>query len=144
MTKYRVEEIYGDTVVVSGDVVETDPRKAAETLAGQSLSPGFLQDHWFRVVDEERSTVYGYSMVGPDQRPDLLAWNESADFGPPIRGKVHGAELADEQDHFYNCPSCRQRVDMRDLRQVFWHEEPGHAPMKPEPEAKVIEFPKRK
>ncbi|TPK15227.1 hypothetical protein FJ872_19290 [Mesorhizobium sp. B2-5-9] len=83
-------------------------------------------------------------MVGPDQRPDLLAWNESADFGPPIRGKVHGAELADEQDHFYNCPSCRQRVDMRDLRQVFWHEEPGHAPMKPEPEAKVIEFPKRK
>lgn len=40
MPKYRVEEIYGDTVVLSGDVVETNPREAAETLAGQPVSPG--------------------------------------------------------------------------------------------------------
>ncbi|KAA3452255.1 hypothetical protein C7I87_02365 [Mesorhizobium sp. SARCC-RB16n] len=28
MTKYQVEEIYGDTVVSSGTVVENDPMKA--------------------------------------------------------------------------------------------------------------------
>ncbi|TIU18851.1 MAG: hypothetical protein E5W20_00935, partial [Mesorhizobium sp.] len=52
MTKYQVEEIYGDTIVVSGIVVESDPLKAAETLAGQPLLPRAAQEHWFRAVDE--------------------------------------------------------------------------------------------
>jgi hypothetical protein len=37
--------------------------------------------------------------------------------------------VSDERDHFYNCPSCGQMVDMRDLRQVIWHEETKHKPL---------------
>jgi hypothetical protein len=32
-------------------------------------------------------------------------------------------------DNFYVCPQCGQAVDMRDLGQVFHHEEPGHKPI---------------
>lgn len=53
------------------------------------------------------------------------------DLGPPIPGKPHGTPVEDERDHFYNCPYCGQKVDMRDLRQVIWHEEPGHKPLSP-------------
>ena len=31
-----------------------------------------------------------------------------------------------ERDNFYNCGACGQPVDMRDLGQVFHHEENGH------------------
>ncbi|RUV28612.1 hypothetical protein EOA86_19075, partial [Mesorhizobium sp. M5C.F.Ca.IN.020.32.2.1] len=31
-----------------------------------------------------------------------------------------------EGDHFYICPICAQPVDMRDLRQVIWHDKPVH------------------
>jgi hypothetical protein len=34
-----------------------------------------------------------------------------------------------EHDHFYVCQTCGQAVDMRDLGQVFHHEEPGHGPL---------------
>ncbi|TIW90909.1 MAG: hypothetical protein E5V59_21970 [Mesorhizobium sp.] len=54
-----------------------------------------------------------------------------SDLGSPIPGKRHGAPVADERDHFYNCSYCGQKVDMRDLRQVIWHEEPGHKPLGP-------------
>ncbi|MER8806006.1 hypothetical protein [Mesorhizobium australicum] len=91
MTKYQVEEIESDTVVSSGIVVENDPMKAAEATAGQRVSPRALQDHWFRVVDEEQAAVYEYSLAGPDQRLDLLELNELTDLGPPLPGKLHGA-----------------------------------------------------
>ncbi|MBZ9709880.1 hypothetical protein LB543_24555 [Mesorhizobium sp. ESP7-2] len=56
MTKYQVEEFYGDTVVSSGIVVENDPMKAAEAAARQQrVSPRALQGHWFRVVDEDQA-----------------------------------------------------------------------------------------
>jgi hypothetical protein len=32
-------------------------------------------------------------------------------------------------------------VDQRDLRQVLWHEEPGHKPLDPEDGATIIMFP---
>lgn len=67
-----------------------------------------------------------------------------SDLGPPIPGNLHGGDLIREEGHFYNCPNCGQRVDQRDLRQVFWHEEPGHQPLEPEPEATIIEFRRRK
>ncbi|MER8413931.1 hypothetical protein [Mesorhizobium sp. M1342] len=51
------------------------------------------------------------------------------DLGPPIPGKPHGGEPADELDNFYTCPTCGQLVDMRDLRQVIWHERPKHKPL---------------
>ncbi|TRC98351.1 hypothetical protein FJV76_13690 [Mesorhizobium sp. WSM4303] len=62
------------------------------------------------------------------------------DLGPPIPGKLHGGDLIREDDHFYNCPSCGQRVDQRDLRQVFYHETPGHEPLELEENVKVIPF----
>lgn len=66
-----------------------------------------------------------------------------SDLGPPIRGVLHGDDLIREDGHFYNCPNCGQRVDQRDLRQVFYHEEPGHEPLEPESDAIVIPFPRR-
>ncbi|MBZ9709827.1 hypothetical protein LB543_24260 [Mesorhizobium sp. ESP7-2] len=96
------------------------------------------------MVDEDQAAVYEYSLAGPDERLDLLEMTELSDLGPPIDGKVHGPELANENDHFYNCPACGQPVDQRDLGQLFWHEVPGHEPLEPKPGAKVIEFPRRK
>lgn len=32
----------------------------------------------------------------------------------------------------YRCPSCGQRVNARDLGQVFHHEEPGHVIIRPQ------------
>ncbi|SFQ04393.1 hypothetical protein SAMN03159463_05465 [Mesorhizobium sp. NFR06] len=49
-----------------------------------------------------------------------------SDLGPPIEGRRHGGETSKEDDHFYACPACGQTVDKRDLRQVIWHERPGH------------------
>ncbi|MBZ9909210.1 hypothetical protein LB557_24680 [Mesorhizobium sp. BR115XR7A] len=53
-----------------------------------------------------------------------------SDLGPPIKGKPH--EPSDEDDHFYKCKICGQPVDMRDLRQVMWHEQPRHERLRPE------------
>ncbi len=39
--------------------------------------------------------------------------------GPPVK---------DEAEHFYKCATCSGWVDMRDLMQVFAHEEPNHKP----------------
>jgi len=64
-----------------------------------------------------------------------------SDLGPPIYGKRHGAGPAREEDHFYSCPYCGQLVDQRDLRQVLYHEEPGHKPLDPEDGATIIMFP---
>ncbi|MGX5805348.1 hypothetical protein ACWGS9_29540 [Bradyrhizobium sp. Arg314] len=52
-----------------------------------------------------------------------------SDLGPPIIGKMHGKDHADERDHFHKCGACGQIIDLRDLRQVIWHEKPGHEPL---------------
>jgi hypothetical protein len=39
---------------------------------------------------------------------------------------VFGDPRKNEGDHFYICPICAQPVDMRDLRQVIWHDKPVH------------------
>jgi|GEM_PF-2857074 len=67
-----------------------------------------------------------------------------SDLGPPILGKRHGGEPATEADYFYPCPVCGQKVDQRDFRQVFYHEQWQHEPLEPEPGAIIIEFPRRK
>ncbi len=43
--------------------------------------------------------------------------------------QVGGPAATSEADHYYVCSSCKQAVDMRDLGQVFHHEEVGHAPL---------------
>lgn len=45
---------------------------------------------------------------------------------PP--GNRVGGEPNDEAEHFINCGACGQAFDMRDLADVFYHEEPGHKP----------------
>lgn len=46
-----------------------------------------------------------------------------------IFGERVGLPVASESEHFYVCSACGQAVDMRDLGQVFHHEERGHAPI---------------
>ncbi|TIN90281.1 MAG: hypothetical protein E5Y02_33845 [Mesorhizobium sp.] len=48
-----------------------------------------------------------------------------SDLGPPVLGKRHGAR-GNGPDNFYSCATCGQKVDMRDFRQVMWHEQPNH------------------
>jgi len=55
-------------------------------------------------------------------------------------GMPHGKGKENGQDYFYSCATCGQKVDMRDFRQVMWHEKPDHEPLEPEPDATVIEF----
>ncbi|PZV36317.1 hypothetical protein [Mesorhizobium kowhaii] len=50
-------------------------------------------------------------------------------LGPPIVGRRHGDRPKDAGDHIYTCPTCGQPVDQRDLRQVIWHNQPGHEPL---------------
>lgn len=38
-------------------------------------------------------------------------------------------EVEVELDHFYTCKSCKQWVDMRNLGEVFHHEEINHKPL---------------
>lgn len=38
-------------------------------------------------------------------------------------------EVEIELDNFYTCKACGQCVDMRNLGQVFHHEESGHKPL---------------
>lgn len=52
-----------------------------------------------------------------------------SDLGPPITGTRHGGPDKDERELFYECSSCGQLVDARDLRQLIWHEQPGHEPL---------------
>ncbi|RUV07433.1 hypothetical protein EOA79_04510 [Mesorhizobium sp. M1A.F.Ca.IN.020.03.2.1] len=49
-----------------------------------------------------------------------------SDLGPPIVGRRFPKEPSDERDHFHKCGACGQTIDLRDLRQVIWHERPGH------------------
>lgn len=52
-----------------------------------------------------------------------------SDLGPPVPGKQHGGEPADVRDNFMTCPVCGQQLDMRDFRQVAWHDQPQHEPL---------------
>jgi hypothetical protein len=40
-----------------------------------------------------------------------------------------GGDPTNEADHFFVCKACGQAVDMRDLGQVFHHEEDDHKPL---------------
>ena len=49
--------------------------------------------------------------------------------GKGFVGVCVDGEPENELDNFYTCPACGQSVDMRDLGQVFHHEEEGHEPI---------------
>lgn len=46
-----------------------------------------------------------------------------------IIGSREGGDPENELDNFYTCAECEQAVDMRDLGQVFHHEELNHEPI---------------
>lgn len=52
-----------------------------------------------------------------------------SELGPPIVGRRHGGEPPVEADHFLLCRECGQAIDLRDLRQVIWHQRPDHDPL---------------
>lgn len=60
--------------------------------------------------------------------------------GSGLFGVRVGGEPENEAGHFYRCKACGQAVDMRDLGQVFHHEEPGHTPL-PEDDAALKDAP---
>jgi hypothetical protein len=41
-------------------------------------------------------------------------------------GERLGGDPENELDNYYECSQCGQSVDMRDLGQVFHHDEEGH------------------
>jgi hypothetical protein len=43
-----------------------------------------------------------------------------------ITGFRVGGEPENEAEHFMECPVCGQAFDMRDLGQVFHHDQPQH------------------
>ncbi|ESY62360.1 hypothetical protein X742_33200 [Mesorhizobium sp. LNHC232B00] len=46
----------------------------------------------------------------------------------PIPGKPQDSKPADDLDNFYTCPT-QSAANIRDLRQVIWHEQPKHKPL---------------
>lgn len=57
----------------------------------------------------------------------MIDWKAARASLPAIPpGKVVGPDVQDEAEHFFICASCGQAVDMRDLGEVFRHEEPDH------------------
>jgi hypothetical protein len=40
-----------------------------------------------------------------------------------------GGEPKDPRAHFYTCSACGQQVDKRLLGDVFYHDDPDHAPI---------------
>lgn len=49
--------------------------------------------------------------------------------GKGISGQRVDCVPESERDNFYKCVACGQPVDMRDLGQVFHHEDEGHEPI---------------
>ena len=47
------------------------------------------------------------------------------------KGVRVGGEPASEAEHFMKCPGCGQHFDMRNLGDVFYHDEEGHKPLSP-------------
>jgi len=63
MPVYRVEKLYGDEALSAESVEEENPSKAAERIAGRSVSHRALQPYWYRVVDLRTGAIYEFSVV---------------------------------------------------------------------------------
>ncbi|WP_246678974.1 MULTISPECIES: hypothetical protein [unclassified Mesorhizobium] len=82
-------------------------------------------DDWLHEVKFD-----GYRTGYQGRRRQLCATvTKRSDLGPPKSGHRHGGDPARQEDNFYTCEICGQKVDMRDLRQAMWHEQPDHEPL---------------
>ncbi|MBZ9859714.1 hypothetical protein [Mesorhizobium sp. CA12] len=52
-----------------------------------------------------------------------------SELGPTFSFTTHDQPGAPPTPDTYRCETCGQIVDRRDLRQVMWHEQPGHKPL---------------
>jgi hypothetical protein len=68
------------------------------------------------------------SRVG--HRPPIRAQGSDGDTGRPCRAEGISQPYANGE-HFYVCKACGQAVEMRNLGEVFRHEEPGHQAKQP-------------
>lgn len=63
----------------------------------------------------------------------MIDWKTARENLPAIPpGKLEGDLPAKEADHFMKCNSCGGYFDMRDLGEVFRHEEADHKAEKPQ------------
>lgn len=65
-----------------------------------------------------------------------------SDLGPPNPGSCP-AGMTSQKSGISTHARIVLPVDQRDLRQVFYHEEPGPEPLEPEPRATILQFPER-
>ncbi|MDG4895533.1 hypothetical protein P9272_18345 [Mesorhizobium sp. WSM4976] len=63
-----MEELYGEEVVSSQIVDAEEPLKAVELVAAAPVSTRALQEHWFRVIDEQASSISEFSAAEPVAR----------------------------------------------------------------------------
>lgn len=48
-----------------------------------------------------------------------------------IKGRALGRKAKGSiREHYEICPECGQAIDLRDLGEVFHHNEPGHKPLR--------------
>lgn len=45
------------------------------------------------------------------------------------RGQLPDVDLESELEYYIACPDCGQAFDVRDLAEVYHHDEDGHAPL---------------
>ncbi|ESY35861.1 hypothetical protein X748_15820 [Mesorhizobium sp. LNJC386A00] len=62
MPEYQVEEWHGEECVSTQATSADDPLSAVEKVTGQRVSPRALQEHWFRVVDEDARSTHEFSL----------------------------------------------------------------------------------
>jgi hypothetical protein len=74
------------------------------------------------VKDEPRKMTGIWATLSPEQKLLALSYDGPDLIGDPTLFR----RQTDEAEHFYLCPTCGQAVDMRDLAQVFYHDEEGH------------------
>jgi hypothetical protein len=63
MPRFQIDEMDGDGLsashVASGDTA----LEALQKITGKAVSTRALQNHWFRVVDENEGSVFEYSVT---------------------------------------------------------------------------------
>lgn len=63
IVRYQIDEMVGDDLVASHDVVGMDPLDALRKIASGPFIESGEHLHWYRVVDEERASVQRFGVI---------------------------------------------------------------------------------
>ncbi|RWM01754.1 MAG: hypothetical protein EOR68_09180 [Mesorhizobium sp.] len=63
MARFQIEEFCDERIVATTSAEVPDALSAAAILTGKAISTKALQEHWFRVVDEQEGTVHEFSIA---------------------------------------------------------------------------------